>query len=476
MDTQEYTCRLKEKGCGGCPLLGIPYEEQLKKKQKDVKKLLGKFGKIQPILGMENPWHYRNKAISTFAFGPGRQLISGIYAKGSHYVLPVETCLLHHPELDAAVKAVRKAARLCKYKPYDEDRKTGLIRHTLVRHSLLTDEILVVLVTAEPSLPGAKTFVKELRKSCPKVATVIQNINPRSTSAVLGFQEKILYGKGYITDSLCGVRFRISGSSFYQINPIQTEVLYRTAIDAAGLTGNETVLDAYCGVGTIGLAAAAHAKSVLGIEKNASAVRCAVQNAKDNQIQNAKFINGDATEVILKMAARGERADVVFLDPPRAGSTPEFLGAVSRMNPEKIVYISCNPETQKRDLETLRKTGWKAKKIVPVDLFPGTEHVETVVLLSKLNTKQHIEVELNLDELDLTAAESKATYDEIKAYVLEKYGLKVSSLYISQVKRKCGLDVGQNYNLSKKEDAKVPQCPPEKEAAIMDALKHFQMI
>src|SRR5699024_10102666 len=365
MERQEYTCSLQQKGCGGCPLLSLPYEEQLRKKQKAMKKLMGNLGKVRPVIGMENPWHYRNKAISTFAEGPGRQLISGIYARGSHYVIPVKTCLLHHPALDEAVRAVRKAARLCKYKPYDEDRKTGLIRHVLVRHSLLTDEVLVVLITASPILPGAKAFVKKVRELCPNVTTIVQNINARSTSAVLGFSEKILYGKGYIVDELCGIRFRIAASSFYQINPVQTEILYRTAIEAAGLDGTRTVLDAYCGVGTIGLAAAPHAKHVLGVEKNGSAVRCAIQNAKDNGIQNARFLNEDATKAIQKMAARGEKVDVVFMDPPRAGSTPEFLDAVSRMSPEKLVYISCNPETQKRDLEILKKKGWGVRMIQP---------------------------------------------------------------------------------------------------------------
>lgn len=382
MERQEYICSLQQKGCGGCHLLGIPYEEQLQKKQKEMKKLMGKFGKIRPVIGMEEPWHYRNKAISTFAQGEGHQLISGIYARGSHYVIPVRTCLLHHPRLDEAVQAVRKAARLCKYRPYDEDRKTGLIRHVLVRHSLLTDEVLVALVTASPVLPGARNFVKMVREFCPKVSTIIQNVNPRSTSAVLGFSEKILYGKGYITDELCGIRFRIAASSFYQINPVQTEILYRTAIEAAGLDGTQTVLDAYCGVGTIGLAAAAHAKSVLGIERNGSAVRCAVQNAKDNGIKNARFLNEDATKAIRKMAVDGVTVDVVFMDPPRAGSTPEFLDAVTRMNPEKLVYISCNPETQKRDLEILKKKGWNVKLIQPVDLFPHTDHIEMIVMLS----------------------------------------------------------------------------------------------
>ena len=457
--------------------MDFSYEEQLKKKQKYIKNLLGNFGKVRPIIGMEHPWHYRNKAISTFSAVKGSQLVSGIYKEGTHMVIPVEACLLHHERLDEAIDAVRRAAIFCRYKPYDEDRHTGLIRHVLVRHSRLTDEILAVLVTASKELPGSRSFVKKVRELCPQVSTIVQNINPRSTSAVLGFSEKVLYGKGYIVDRLCGITFRIAASSFYQVNPVQTEILYQTAMEAAELDGNQTVLDAYCGVGTIGLAAASRAKFVLGIERNGSAVKCAAQNAKDNGITNAKFVNADATAAIQKMAARGERMDVVFMDPPRAGSTPEFLEAVSQMQPQRLVYISCNPETQQRDLKVLKEKGWQVKRIQPVDMFPHTGRVETVVLLSKgeIDSKK-VRVEFSLEDMDMSGFQKGATYEQIKAYVLEKYGLKVSSLYISQVKRKCGLDVGQNYNLSKKEDAKVPQCPPEKEAAIMEALKHFHMV
>ena len=471
------TCSCRKKGCGGCPLLALPYPEQLAQKQKDVTKLLGKFGPVQTILGMEDPWHYRNKAVSTFCTGPGRSLQSGIYAQGTHRVIPVEECLLHNPALDEAIAAVRAAAAACRYEPFNEDRRTGLIRHVLVRHSRATGQVLVCLVTAQAALPGSKAFVTKLRQLCPAVSCVVQNVNPRHSSAVLGSAEKLLYGKGYIEDTLCGVKFRLSAASFYQVNPVQTERLYQTAIEAAGLDGSQTVLDAYCGVGTIGLASAAKAKSVLGVELNRSAVNCAIQNAKANGITNARFLCADATSAIQRMAQQGEQVDVVFLDPPRAGSTPEFLQAVCQLAPERVVYISCNPETQRRDLEYLTARGWKADFIQPVDLFPHTEHVETVVLLSKgeIDSKK-VRVEFSLEDMDMSGFQQGATYEQIKAYVLEKHGLKVSSLYISQVKRKCGLDVGQNYNLSKKEDAKVPQCPPEKEAAIMDALKYFQMI
>ena len=476
MEEQKRSCELERKGCGGCSMLSMPYRKQLKKKQKRLEQLLGKFGKVQPILGMENPWNYRNKVISTFAKGKGKNLESGIYAQGSHRVLPVKTCFLHQPILDKAVEAVRRAVSDCKYQPYDEDRRTGLIRHVLVRHSLTTDEVMAVLVTASPVLPGAKAFVKKVRELCPNITTIVQNVNARSTSAVLGDREKILYGKGFITDSLCGVRFRIAASSFYQVNPKQTEILYKKAIEAAGLNGKQTVLDAYCGVGTIGLTAAKHAKNVLGVELNKSAVQCAIENAKANHLKNARFLCGDATRFIQKMAARAEQVNVVFMDPPRAGSTPEFLQAVSRMKPEKLVYISCNPETLQRDLEILVKLRWKVERIQGVDLFPMTEHVETVVLLSQQKPDDTIEIDLDLDELDATSAELKATYQEIKDYVLKEFGLKVSNLYISQVKRKCGIEVGENYNLPKSENARVPQCPKEKEEAIKAALKYFAMI
>ena len=375
------TCELQNKGCGGCTMLSLPYKEQLKKKQKNVSKLLGKFGDVLPIVGMEEPFHYRNKVISTFTTGKDKKLNSGIYVQGTHKVVPVQSCYLHKEALDEAVEAVRKAARFCKYQAFDEDRCTGLIRHVLVRHSLLNDEILVVLVTAAQILPGSKNFVNKVREFCPKITTIIQNINPRSTSAVLGDKEKILYGKGYIIDELCGVKFRISGSSFYQINPIQTEKLYNAAISAAGLDGKQSILDAYCGVGTIGLSAAKMSRSVIGVELNKSAIQCAVQNVRDNNVKNARFICDDATQFILKMAAGDEHVDVVFMDPPRAGSTPEFLDAVSRMKPQKVVYVSCNPETQKRDLEIMVKKGWKVSMIQPFDLFPHTDHIECIVTL-----------------------------------------------------------------------------------------------
>ena len=345
----------------------------------------------------------------------------------------------------------------------------------------MTGQVMVVLVTAQPVLPGAKNFVKalltEAEKQSVTITTIVQNVNDRKTSVVLGDMEKVLYGKGFILDTLCGKTYAISPRSFYQINHTQTEVLYGLAVDAAHLTGKEVVLDAYCGIGTIGLTAADHAKQVVGVEVNREAVHDAIGNAKHNGVKNARFFAADATRWIGEAAAAGERADVIFMDPPREGSTPQFIESVARMAPKRVVYVSCNPVTLARDLELLTRKGYKVESSTPVDMFPHSEHVETVVLLSKgeIDSKK-VRVEFSLEDMDMSGFQKGATYEQIKAYVLKHTGLKVSSLYISQVKRKCGLDVGQNYNLSKKEDAKVPQCPPEKEAAIMEALKHFQML
>ena len=473
-------CRLKAKKCGGCPMLGLDYAEQLKQKEAAVRKLVGKYGPVAPIRGAENPCHYRNKVISTFAAGPGGKLVSGIYAAGTHKVLPVESCLLQDEVLDTVMQAVRAAASTCRYQPYNEDKGTGLLRHCLLRRGVVSGQVMVVLVTAQPVLPGAKNFVRALLAEAEKrhvpVTTVVQNYNPRRTSVVLGEEEKVLYGKGFILDTLCGKTYALSPRSFYQINHDQTEVLYGLAVEAARLTGKEVVLDAYCGIGTIGLTASGRAKQVVGVELNRDAVRDAIGNARHNNVKNARFFAADATQWITEAAAAGQRADVIFMDPPREGSTPQVIESVARMAPKRVVYVSCNPETMARDLALLTAKGYRAEGFTPVDLFPQTAHCETVCLLSKLNAKQHIEVDIHMDELDLTDAEKKATYSEIKEYVLEHTGLKVSSLYIAQVKQKCGIIERENYNKPKSDDAKQPQCPPDKEKAIKEALKHFGMI
>lgn len=473
-------CKLRAKNCGGCPLLGLDYAEQLKQKEEKVRALVGKYGPVHPIRGMEQPYHYRNKAISTFATGWGGKLTSGIYAANSHKVLPVESCLLQDEVLDKTMQAVRAAANACRYQPYDEDKGTGLVRHCLLRRGVATGQVMVVLVTAQPVLPGAKNFVKALLAEAAQrgvtVTTVVQNVNSRKTSVVLGEAEKVLYGKGFILDTLCGKTYAISPRSFYQVNPAQTAVLYGLAVEAAKLTGKEVVLDAYCGIGTIGLTAADHAKQVVGVELNRDAVQDAIGNARNNGVKNARFFAADATFWIREAAAAGEKADVIFMDPPREGSTPEFLASVARMAPKRVVYVSCNPVTLARDLATLTKLGYKAEGFTPVDMFPHTEHIEVVCALSKLDIYQKITVDLKMDELDVTAAETKATYEEIREYVKEHTGLNVSDLYIAQVKRKCGIKERQNYNKPKVENPKQLKCPTEKEKAIREALKHFKMI
>ena len=346
-------CRLKAKKCGGCPMLGLDYAEQLKQKEAAVRKLVGKYGPVAPIRGAENPCHYRNKVISTFAAGPGGKLVSGIYAAGTHKVLPVESCLLQDEVLDTVMQAVRAAASTCRYQPYNEDKGTGLLRHCLLRRGVVSGQVMVVLVTAQPVLPGAKNFVRALLAEAEKrhvpVTTVVQNYNPRRTSVVLGEEEKVLYGKGFILDTLCGKTYALSPRSFYQINHDQTEVLYGLAVEAARLTGKEVVLDAYCGIGTIGLTASGRVKQVVGVELNRDAVRDAIGNARHNDVKNARFFAADATQWITEAAAAGQRADVIFMDPPREGSTPQFIESVARMAPKRIVYVSCNPATAARD-------------------------------------------------------------------------------------------------------------------------------
>ena len=473
-------CRLKAKKCGGCPMLGLDYAEQLKQKEAAVRKLVGKYGPVAPIRGAENPCHYRNKVISTFAAGPGGKLMSGIYAAGTHKVLPVESCLLQDEVLDTVMQAVRAAASTCRYQPYNEDNGTGLLRHCLLRRGVVSGQVMVVLVTVQPVLPGAKNFVRALLAEAEKrhvpVTTVVQNYNPRRTSVVLGEEEKVLYGKGFILDTLCGKTYALSPRSFYQINHDQTEVLYGLAVEAARLTGKEVVLDAYCGIGTIGLTASGRAKQVVGVELNRDAVRDAIGNAKHNNVKNARFFAADATQWITEAAAAGQRADVIFMDPPREGSTPQFIESVARMAPKRVVYVSCNPETMARDLALLTAKGYRAEGFTPVDLFPQTAHCETVCALSKLDIHQKITVDLKMDELDVTAAETKATYEEIREYVKEHTGLNVSDLYIAQVKQKCGIKERANYNKPKSENSRQPKCPSEKEKAIRDALKHFKMI
>ena len=468
---------LYAKKCGGCTMQGVPYEKQLKRKEHQIRELLRDICPVEQIHEMENPLHYRNKVHAVFDRLPNGRIISGIYTEGTHRVVPVSVCQIENEQADKIIGTVRKLVQSFHIYIYNEENGTGLLRHVLVRCGHKTGEMMVVLVCASPIFPSKNNFVRALRKEHPEITTVVLNVNDMQTSMVLGERNIVLYGKGYIEDELCGKTFRISPGSFYQINSVQTEWMYKKAIDLAGLTGKELVLDAYCGIGTIGIIASGHARQVAGVELNRDAVKDAIANAKRNRIKNIRFYAEDAGEWMTRMAAEGVRADVVFMDPPRSGSSEAFLNAVAAVRPKKIVYISCGPETLARDLRYLKKRGYHCGAAWPIDLFPFTAHVETVCLLSKLSeAKNHISVKVDMDEMDVTAAESKATYDKIREWVREKYGFHVTNLNIAQVKRKHGIIERENYNRPKSEDSRRPGCPKEKEQAIEEAMKNFLMI
>lgn len=381
----KYNCPYDKK-CGGCSLLAHDYEEQLKLKKERLAKLLSPYGRLDEVIGMDDPLHYRNKVHAVFTTDKKGNIISGVYEEGTHKVVAVDNCLIENEKADAIIATIRKLLPSFKLKVYDEDRRTGLFRHVLIRTAHSTGQIMVVLVLSSTMFPSKNNFVKALLKEHPEITTIVMNINDKKTSMVLGDREQTIYGKGYIEDILCGNTFRISPKSFYQVNSLQTEILYNKAIEFAGLKGNETVIDAYCGIGTIGITVASHmAKggSVIGVELNPDAVRDAIANAKRNSVDNIRFYCDDAGRFMTKMAAQGQHADVVFMDPPRSGSDEAFLSCVAKLAPSRIVYISCGPDTLARDLGVLKKKGYKVEKMVGVDLFPMTEHVECVTLLQR---------------------------------------------------------------------------------------------
>ena len=371
------------KKCGGCQLQGVPYAQQLKDKEKQVKDLIGPYCRVFPITGMETPYHYRNKVHAVLDHRKGN-VISGIYEERSHQVVPVDSCQIEDEKADAIIVTIRELLQSFRLKVYDEDNGFGLFRHILIRVGKTSGQIMVVLVMVSPIFPSKNNFIKALRQKHPEITTIVQNINDQDTSMVLGEREKVLYGKGYITDTLCGKTFRISSRSFYQINPVQTEKLYQKAIHLAGLTGKERIVDAYCGIGTIGLIAADRVKEVIGIELNEDAIRDAIRNAHANKITNAQFYCEDAGKFMEEMADSGETADVVFMDPPRSGSDERFLSSVVKLSPKQIVYISCNPETMARDLAYLTGNGYRAITAWPFDMFPHTSHMEVVACLKRV--------------------------------------------------------------------------------------------
>ena len=461
--------------CGGCTYRHIRYEEELRLKKQRVQDNLSRIGgsdvTVEEILGARDTLRYRNKA----QYPVSKDGAVGFYRARTHEVIECEHCLLVKPEADAAAEALREYMQSCRVAGYDEKTGRGLVRHLYIRSNAAGESLVCVLVNGD-KLPKEDRLVALLRDACPKCTGIVLGTNTKKGNVILGDRYRTLWGSDRLEDTLCGKTFRLSVPSFYQVNRVQAERLYAKAIEFAGLTGQETVLDLYCGAGTITLALSDHAKKVLGAEIVPEAIDDARENAARNGVKNAEFFCGDASDVAKKLARENLRPDVITVDPPRKGLAADVVESIAEMQPGRVVYVSCDSATMARDVKRLADLGYTAQRACAADMFPRADHVETVVLLSKLNTKQHIEVELNLDELDLTSAESKATYEEIKAYVLEHTGLKVSHLYIAQVKQKYGIIERENYNKPKSENAKQPKCPPEKEAAITEALKFFGMI
>ena len=469
--------------CGGCQLQAMSYEEQLKFKERKVKNHLLRIGKFKedeihmlPIMGMKEPWRYRNKAQFPFGLDKNGNIVAGFYAGRTHDIIECEDCLLGVEENKDILGIIKGFMRVHGIRPYDETTHKGLVRHALIRKGFHSGEIMVCLVINGKDIPAKEQLVEELCQ-VKGMTSISYSINQEKTNVIMGKEIVNLYGPGYITDNIGNVTYQISPLSFYQVNPVQTEKLYGTALEYAGLTGNETVWDLYCGIGTISLFLAQNAKKVYGVEIVPQAIEDARRNAALNNITNAEFFTGKAEEVLPEQYEKNKvYADVIVVDPPRKGCDQVCLDTILKMAPKRVVYVSCDSSTLARDLRYLADGGYEVEKVRCCDMFGQSCHVETVVLLSQQKPDDTIEIDLDLDELEATSAETKATYQEIKDYVLKEFGLKVSNLYISQIKRKCGIEVGENYNLPKTENPKVPQCPKEKEDAIKAALKYFAMI
>ena len=469
--------------CGGCSLRHLDYAAELRAKQENVADAFARIGGLDvpvlPIVGSPEIDRYRNKV--QFPVGTdkaGRPCI-GFYAGHTHRIVPCPDCRLQPCVLNEIGNTLCAFFAEKGIHPYNEETGKGLVRHIFLRRGAHSGQIMVCLVCTRAKIPSADELCTRLKEAFPDIVTILLNVNAKNTNVILGSETHTLYGQGYIEDTLCGVPVQLGPLSFYQVNTLAAEQLYGIAAEYAQLTPDDLLLDLYCGMGTIGLSMADHCRELVGVEIVPEAIESAKANAARMGAAisaKSRFFCADAGQAAAQLAAEGLHPDVVMLDPPRKGCDEATLSAVVRMAPRRVVYVSCNPATAARDAAWLEQNGYHAEKVQPVDLFPRTKHVETVCLLSKLNAKQHIEIDLDMDELDLTDAEKKATYQEIKDYVLEHSGLKVSSLYIAQVKQKCGISERANYNKPKSEDAKQPQCPPDKERAIKEALKHFGMI
>ena len=502
--------------CGGCQLQHCSYEKQLSWKEEKVANCLRRIGGVpvyteekyrkyknaeeqqnaentaesktpvimEPILRMDKPVHYRNKAQFPVGYDKDGNPVAGFYAGRTHSIIPQTDCLIQHECNKQIVETVLEFMKKYNVTAYDEKKNRGIVRHILTRVGKATGEVMVCLVINAKKLPHSEEFV-EMIKNCGinlEIKSITVNINRENTNVILGEKVETLYGQSYIEDYIGDIKYRISPLSFYQVNPEQTKKLYQTALEFADIKEGEVVWDLYCGIGTISLFMAREAAKVCGVEIVPQAIEDAKQNAKLNNITNAEFFVGAAEDVVPTQYEKSGgrlRADVVTLDPPRKGCDEKLLDTVVKMAPSRIIYVSCDPGTLARDVKVLTDKGYEVKRVRACDMFGGSFHVETVVLLSQLKQKpdDYINVTIELDDVDITSAETKATYDEIKKYVAEhNAGMKVSNLYISQVKRKCGIEVGKNYNLPKNEDSRQPQCPEDKESAIVEALKHFKMI
>lgn len=458
----------------------LTYEQQLLFKQKQVADNLYKIAHIsdvlvEPTLGMTIPLAYRNKAQVPVRRVDG-QLETGFFRKNSHTLVSIEDYLIQEKEIDALINFTRDLLRKFDVKPYDEEQQSGLIRNLVVRRGHYTGQLMLVLVTTRPKIFLIDQMIEKLVSAFPSVVSIMQNINDRNSNVIFGKEFRTLYGSDTIEDQMLGNTYAISAQSFYQVNTEMAEKLYQKAIDFSDLNSEDIVIDAYSGIGTIGLSVAKQVKHVYGVEVVEKAVSDAKENATRNGITNSTYVADSAENAMAKWLKEGIKPTVIMVDPPRKGLTESFVYSAAQTKADKITYISCNSATMARDIKLFEELGYHLVKIQPVDLFPMTHHVETVALLSKLDVDKHIDVEIKLDELDLTSAESKATYAQIKEYVWNKFGLKVPTLYIAQIKKKCGIKLREHYNKSKKEKQVIPQCTPEKEEAIMDALRHFKMI
>ncbi|CNJ86770.1 TPA: 23S rRNA (uracil(1939)-C(5))-methyltransferase RlmD [Streptococcus agalactiae] len=458
----------------------LTYEQQLLFKQKQVADNLYKIAHIsdvlvEPTLGMTIPLAYRNKAQVPVRRVDG-QLETGFFRKNSHTLVSIEDYLIQEKEIDALINFTRDLLRKFDVKPYDEEQQSGLIRNLVVRRGHYTGQLMLVLVTTRPKIFRIDQMIEKLVSAFPSVVSIMQNINDRNSNVIFGKEFRTLYGSDTIEDQMLGNTYAISAQSFYQVNTEMAEKLYQKAIDFSDLNSEDIVIDAYSGIGTIGLSVAKQVKHVYGVEVVEKAVSDAKENATRNGITNSTYVADSAENAMAKWLKEGIKPTVIMVDPPRKGLTESFVYSAAQTKADKITYISCNSATMARDIKLFEELGYHLVKIQPVDLFPMTHHVETVALLYKLNTEHHLDIEIGEDELSEIDFSKDATYGEIKKYVLDKYGLKVSSLYIAQIKRKHGLIERENYNFSKKENQRVPNCPEEKEKAIEDALEHFGMI